>query len=226
MPEQASAVEVDMRPDRALLALLVLVGISFAQDTNFSVGPQYLVTTGSTLLMNPIATPSLSLSGETLTGTTAVPITYEPPAFAPVETYVYLDNVYWGQHNTREVLARRIEPPSMTPDQTTWYMNFVASQLTSPAPAPSAETTAPGGIHRHRNHWRPIATNARKHMDVGVMGRADPLALQNAGTKYLLEMLLRTGNPQANRRPRFTNSDVTRLRIAQNLLRRISTTTR
>ena len=53
-----------MRLDRALLPLLALVGFSFAQDTNFSAGPQYLVTTGSPMLLRPIVTPSLSL-GET-----------------------------------------------------------------------------------------------------------------------------------------------------------------
>jgi hypothetical protein len=214
MPEQASAVEVDMRPDRALLALLVLVGISFAQDTNFSVGPQYLVTTGSTLLMNPIATPSLSLSGETLTGTTAVPITYEPPAFAPVETYVYLDNVYWGQHNTREVLARRIEPPSMTPDQTTWYMNFVASQLTSPAPAPSAETTAPAEASTVIEITSgPMPTNLPASiLDVGVMGRADPLALQERWHEISLGDVAAYWKSHRRTAARvFTNSDVTRL---------------
>ena len=53
-----------MRLDRALLPFLALVGFSFAQDTNFSAGPQYLVTTSSPMLLRPIATPSLSL-GET-----------------------------------------------------------------------------------------------------------------------------------------------------------------
>jgi hypothetical protein len=54
-----------------LLCLLFLVcGICLAQspdydlnrDTNFSVGPQYLVTSGSPTFLRPIATPSLSFS--------------------------------------------------------------------------------------------------------------------------------------------------------------------
>jgi len=48
---------------RGLLFLpLVLVGTSFAQETNFPVGPQYLITTTSTLFLHPIATPGLSLN--------------------------------------------------------------------------------------------------------------------------------------------------------------------
>ena len=41
--------------------LLVLVGVSAAQDSNFAVGPQYLMNYGSPIFAQPIATPSLSL---------------------------------------------------------------------------------------------------------------------------------------------------------------------
>jgi len=41
--------------------LFVLGGISAAQDMNFAVGPQYLMTSGSPLFAQPIATPTLSL---------------------------------------------------------------------------------------------------------------------------------------------------------------------
>ena len=43
-----------------LLVLLLLIGISAAQDTNFSQGPQYLIT-GSNAFLTPISTPTLSL---------------------------------------------------------------------------------------------------------------------------------------------------------------------
>jgi hypothetical protein len=43
------------------LLLSVLAGVSAAQDTNFAAGPQYLITTGNTMFLHPIATPSLSL---------------------------------------------------------------------------------------------------------------------------------------------------------------------
>jgi hypothetical protein len=42
--------------------LLILAGLSAAaQETNFSVGPQYLITSGSPQFAQPIATPSMSL---------------------------------------------------------------------------------------------------------------------------------------------------------------------
>jgi hypothetical protein len=43
-----------------LCVLLLVVGLSSAQDTNFAVGPQYLMTSGSPLFARPIATPTLS----------------------------------------------------------------------------------------------------------------------------------------------------------------------
>jgi hypothetical protein len=41
--------------------LLALMEISAAQETNFPVGPQYLMSSGSPLFAQPIATPTLSL---------------------------------------------------------------------------------------------------------------------------------------------------------------------
>jgi hypothetical protein len=41
--------------------LFALIGISAAQDTNFPVGPQYLMNFGSPMFAQPIATPTLSL---------------------------------------------------------------------------------------------------------------------------------------------------------------------
>jgi hypothetical protein len=47
----------------AILSCLffLLAGISAAQDTNFSAGPQYLITSSSPMFLHSIATPSLSL---------------------------------------------------------------------------------------------------------------------------------------------------------------------
>lgn len=50
-----------MRLGYVVLLLSILGGISAAQETNFPVGPQYLVTTGTPMFLRPIATPSLSL---------------------------------------------------------------------------------------------------------------------------------------------------------------------
>lgn len=51
-----------MRLTSFFFLLLAAVGVAAAQDTNFSVGPQYLPITGSAQFARPIATPSLSLS--------------------------------------------------------------------------------------------------------------------------------------------------------------------
>ena len=204
-----------MRVHRVLLPLLVLVGFSVAQDTNFPVGPQYLVTIGNPMLLRPIATPSLSLSGKTLAGTSEVPTPTEPPAFAPLETVVYLDNVYWGEHKPDEVVARRIEPPIMSPDQTAGYMNFVASQLTPPAPAPSTETTAlEAGSSVIELTGAPMPANLPASiLDVGVMGRADLLLLQERGYETSLGDVAAYWKSHRRSSSRvFTNSDVIRLR--------------
>ena len=51
-----------MRPHIFIFCcLLAFVGASAAQDSNFPVGPQYLMNYGSPIFARPIATPSLSL---------------------------------------------------------------------------------------------------------------------------------------------------------------------
>jgi hypothetical protein len=45
----------------AMGLFLTVAGSVAAQDTNFSTGPQYLVTQGSPLFARPISTPSISL---------------------------------------------------------------------------------------------------------------------------------------------------------------------
>jgi len=52
---------------RICCCLLFLVGISDAQDSNFAVGPQYLMNYGSALFARPIATPSLTFDSSTAT---------------------------------------------------------------------------------------------------------------------------------------------------------------
>jgi hypothetical protein len=48
-----------------MLFVLLTLGTAFAQDTNFSTGPQYLLL-GSSLMARPISTPSLSLAAPAL----------------------------------------------------------------------------------------------------------------------------------------------------------------
>jgi hypothetical protein len=203
-----------MRLHRVLLSLLVLGGISFAQEMNFPVGPQYLATTGNPMLLRPIATPSMSLSGGSLAGTSEVPTTAEPPAFAPLETVVYLDNVYWGEHKPSEVVARRVETPIMSADQTAWYMNVVASQFTSQLPATSAEVQTEAGASVIELTGSSVPTNLPASiLDSGMMGRADPSALQGRGYEISLGDIAAYWKSHRRTAARvFTNSDVIRLR--------------
>ena len=50
-----------MRLSSLFLSALVLSGLSFAQDTSFQAGPQYLITNQANQFLRPIATPSLAL---------------------------------------------------------------------------------------------------------------------------------------------------------------------
>jgi hypothetical protein len=204
-----------MRLHRVLMSLLVLGGISFAQETNFPVGPQYLATTGNPMLLRSIATPSMSLSGGGLAGTSEVPTPTESPVFAPLETVVYLNNVYWGEHKPNEVVARRIETPNATPDQTAWYMNFVAGQFTSQPSVSSAEAiqteVGPSGIELTGSS---MPTNVPLSiLDSGMMGRADLSALQGRGSEISLGDIAAYWKSHRRTAARvFTNSDVIRLR--------------
>jgi len=93
-----------MRLSALLLILIALAAIAAAQstDTNFSVGPQYLITTDSTLLLRPIATPTMSLQPpsppppamETNPGTT-VELAAPAPALM---TAPDLSRVLWGDN--------------------------------------------------------------------------------------------------------------------------------
>lgn len=65
-----------MRLASLFCLLIVLVGVTAAQDSNFPIGPQYLIT-GSQLFAQPIATPTLSLE-------TPLPPIPELPEVGPV----------------------------------------------------------------------------------------------------------------------------------------------
>jgi hypothetical protein len=85
--------------------LVVLAGCMAAQDSNFPLGPQYLITSGSPLFLRPIATPSLSLSSSELQPQTS---TVQPTSAVEDETFhtvasildddrgTYLLSVYYG----------------------------------------------------------------------------------------------------------------------------------
>lgn len=213
-----------MRPQCLLVVLFVLSGVSAAQDTNFPVGPRYLITSGNPLFFHSIETPSLSLSSSGLAGTSEVPGPVELPAFAPVETVVYLENVYWGEHRADEDLALRQQTPSMTPDQTAWYMNYVASQLTAAQAASpeSAEATlsaasaatseqAPGPNIIELAGGPMPANLPSSFLDTGVNATVDPQLLVEPGYGISLGEVAAYWKTHKRQAPHvFTNQDLHR----------------
>lgn len=97
-----------MRLATLFCSLLALAGFSAAQDTNFPVGPQYLMASGSPLFAQPIATPSLSLSAPPASlSTTATEATSEPSSSsAGLPSQPDLTRIYWGRP---EVVEHAVE---------------------------------------------------------------------------------------------------------------------
>src|SRR5437763_5821052 len=89
-----------MRLQLALL-VLVLAGISSAQDTSFPAGPQYLINTNNSRFLRPIATPSMSLDAP-LPGIPPLPQIGPPVADRPYASDPPLANqpdlfpIYYG----------------------------------------------------------------------------------------------------------------------------------
>jgi hypothetical protein len=109
-----------MRLASLLCLLLALTGISAAQSTNFSVGPQYLMTSGSPQFAQPIATPSLALEAP-------LPAIPSLPQIGPtVENEPFIANpelrrqadlfpVYYGSSATSIVEITSAEPSRELP---------------------------------------------------------------------------------------------------------------
>jgi hypothetical protein len=86
-----------MRLATLFCLLLVLSGIGAAQDTNFPVGPQYLITSNSPMFLRPIATPTLSLSTPPASAGEAAPTSQSVPEASTVpSSQPDLANIYWG----------------------------------------------------------------------------------------------------------------------------------
>ncbi len=90
-----------MRLHLALALLVLLSGAATAQDTNFPVGPQYLIT-GSPLVLHSIATPSLDLNAPpastTAEGSGEAEAVLAPAASQPAaaQNEANLQQVFWG----------------------------------------------------------------------------------------------------------------------------------
>lgn len=199
---------------RALLPLLALVGFSFAQDTNFSAGPQYLVTTGSPMLLRSIATPSLSL-GETQplaasAGTNESTGEQTAPSSAsPSDSF--LGGVYWGEHQSTEIVGRRLETPSMAPSDTAWYMNSVASQsMPAPTTVPAEAIEVSSGSSDIQLSGAQLPSHLPSSiLDVGVTGTANPQSILARGYGLPLGDIAAYWKSHKRTAPRvFTNSDL------------------
>ena len=98
-----------MRMVSLLFTLLMLAGVSVAQETNFSAGPQYLITTNSAMFLRPIATPTLSLSAplastsEPAMSEAAGEASPQPASpFAPAPAQPDLTQIFWGTPATAQ----------------------------------------------------------------------------------------------------------------------------
>ena len=166
-----------MRRSWPILMLFAMCGFLAAQDTNFSVGPQYLVNTNSPLLLHPIATPSMSLDA----ALAPTPTASTPEAAPPSNTF--LGGVYWGDHSSSEIVDRRVSTPSMSPSDTALYMNAVArevaNQFSLPAQPVSEEQLGPSVIEL--SSVQPLVSLPASLLDLGVSATADTRSLPEQG---------------------------------------------
>lgn len=124
-----------MRLASLLFLPIVLVGASFAQSTNFPVGPQYLITTASPMLLQSIATPSMSLNAPLAplpdlpqTGQTVTNQTYSTnPA---LQGRANLFPIYYGYPRIVDVELTSTEPIRELPASVndTGYLNVPSGQ--------------------------------------------------------------------------------------------------
>lgn len=199
-----------MRLKTVLALLPLLAGFCFAQDTNFTVGPQYLITNGSPLTIRPIATPSLSL-GEAhpfvADVNTAQPLAGQTSS-APSDTF--LGAVYWGEHKDAEIVARRLETPSASVSDTALYMNYVTGQIpqASGSPAETAETPSAPSVIEIAGALLPPNLPA-SILDVGVTGMTDSQSLMTRGYGVPLGDVAAYWKSHKPAAPHvFTNSDI------------------
>ena len=161
-----------MRPANYFLIVIFfgMIGISAAQDTNFSAGPQYLatsVTSGSTMFLQPIATPSLSL-GETLSpvpGASSESVSVTPeatPRIAPPSHNLFLGDVLWGDHSAAEILDPQITTPTLS----------LSESPASAAAQTNEPSSAPGPSEIELTSSQPSRALPASIFDTGVTGTA------------------------------------------------------
>jgi len=110
-----------MRLSALFCSLLALAGISAAQDTNFSVGPQYLITSSSPMFLRSIATPTLSLSAPLASAPAPAtePAPQPPSPFATVPSQPDLTRIFWGAPEVKETSGENVSEIEITSAQPT-----------------------------------------------------------------------------------------------------------
>jgi hypothetical protein len=197
----------------ALVLLPVLAGICFAQDTNFPVGPQYLITNGTPLTIRPIATPSLSL-GEAhpfvADVNAAGPLAEQTASVASAPHDTFLGAVYWGEHKDADIVARRLETPSVSVSDTAVYMNYVAEQISQALAPPAEAVETPAGPVVIEIAGAELPMNLPESiLDVGVTRMADPQSLMTHGYGLPLGDIAAYWKSHKRSAPHvFTNSDI------------------
>jgi hypothetical protein len=205
---------------RFCFLVVVLAGMSFAQDTNFSAGPQYLITNGSPLLLQSIATPSLSfssgLSDPYVSSTELAPSQITSPVSSSTTdtaTNVYLGEVMWGVHPPDMVVARRMDTPSVSADQIGTYTYSTTSEASNTLPNPLTvpiESVTPPSVIELASSTVP-ASLPPSIVNAGVTGTADVQSLLNRGYGVSLgdfAMSIKSRHRHAGRV--FTNEDLQR----------------
>jgi hypothetical protein len=139
-----------MRRASLSCSLIVLTGffltrISAAQDTSFSSGPQYLITGGSPMFLQPIATPSLSLSAPLSIPSAPAEAVPEPSSpFAGTPPQPDLTRIFWGEPLSERVNQSVIEPAS--------EIELTSTQPLQPLPASIVETGVTGMTNAQTLH--------------------------------------------------------------------------
>jgi hypothetical protein len=175
-----------MRLASLFCTLIALAGISTAQDTNFPVGPQYLITSDSPMFLRPIATPTMSLSTPSASnGATPVGAPEIPPPPAELPTQPDLTRIFWGAPETQDKGRDERDKEANENERTSDI------EITSAGPS----RALPPSI-----------------LDVGVTGMTDAQSLRERGYGVPLgdaASLWKTHKPHASRV--YTNADVERL---------------
>ena len=194
-----------------VLLFLSLAGFSFAQDTNFAQGPQYLIVNGSPIFAHPIATPTVSFSSaiaDPYRGTELVPSHILSATTAAPNTF--LSEVYWGERDPSESMQPRISTPILTAEQTAFYTyataNGVAAALSSP---PVIPLELPAGSVIEITSAQMPANLPPSIFDPGVAGIVDAQSLRDRGYGISLgEFAARLRAHKRSATRVFTNEDL------------------